>query len=108
MTRRLLATTAICGVAFFAATPAYATCSNPTPTTGQTVNCTTVGGTDTVGVSSVGTNITVNVQAAASVLTGAADAISIGDGAVSVASGLLEVASAVRDHRQPDVGRTPR
>lgn len=59
MKNRLLVTTAICGLSFFAASPAFAACTFG----GSTYTCT---GTDTNGVNDVD-GVTVNVQAGADV-----------------------------------------
>lgn len=75
MRNSLLATTAICGLVFFAATPAFAACSSANPSIFDTVSCNDA---DTTGVSTSDPLVTVNVGSTGSISTNG-PAINLGD-----------------------------
>lgn len=102
MRRRLLATTAMCGLVFFAATPAFAACTGS-----GTITCS---GSDTTGVNAAGApaNVTVNAGASVHPSVGGADAISIGSGSVTVGTGATIISdAAVGIHVTNNAGATP-
>jgi len=91
MKNNLLVTSAICGLAFFAATPAFADCDNTNPTTGQTVTCTVSGGTETNFVNGYNIpNVTVNMDPGAQIAYPSNDAgIEIGSGTITMGAGAV-------------------